>query len=114
MLQDVKEIFDFQHTVVHQIRAVNGVPDFVSAKVGSYGFWPDCSSQVRVMRTTEFSKRIHHIILADFKSNTRTSCQLFCQSCKLRHNTFIDFQELLSTRSVKPEHLHGADLESFG
>ena len=65
------------------------------------------------MRTADLSEGSYCVVLPDFQSYARTCCQLFRDCWKFRNDTFVNLEELLSSGSIKPKHLHCTDLESL-
>ena len=67
----------------------------------------------RVHGADKVAERLDSVLLANLQSDARTSRHLLGHLRELGKDTLVNLKELLSSRSIQVEHLHGGDLETF-
>ena len=77
------------------------------------GVWSQVFGDFGVIGSAEGPELLHHIFLSDLQHNRGTSAKVFNHGNVLRKDALVDVKELLSSGSIKVEHLHGRDFKTL-
>lgn len=83
------------------------------AELGSQCVWPQVLGDLWVHWADKLPESLHGILLSDLHDDAGTKGHGLNHANELGQHSLVDLEELLGSRLVKREHLHGRDLEAF-
>ena len=113
VLLNLEEVFAFKCTILRQVCAVDSIADTIHTEPRSQSVRSQALRNFRVHGAHKVTERLHSVLLSDLKCNARASCHLLRHLWELGQHALIDLKELLGSRPIEVEHLHGTDLEAL-